>query len=158
MDSAREPFLQISPSTWIGNGAAGSRRSWPSCIRETRRPSCLRLPTTSSEPTRFWPQHRPNNEREYPQRMEVARAVAHEPPRPSQREERSSGKRPRGVASANASRGRNLRTTCRGSRPWNQPKLCLHQRLRRQYILHLFAHDDVVASRIRAHIMFPVVQ
>ena len=45
---------------------------------------------------------------------ECARAVAQEP---SPREERSSGRRPRGVASANARRDQNLRTTCRGSPP-----------------------------------------
>ena len=45
------------------------------------------------------------------------------------REERSSRRQPRGVSSANASRDRNHRTTCRGSHPWNQPRLCLHRRL-----------------------------
>ena len=46
---------------------------------------------------------------------------------------------------------RNLRTTCRGSHPWNQPWLCLQRRLFGQHILHLFAPCDVVASRIRAY-------
>ena len=36
MDNARKPIFQISPSSWIGSGATGWRRSWPSCIRETR--------------------------------------------------------------------------------------------------------------------------
>ena len=46
---------------------------------------------------------------------------------------------------------RNLRTICRGSRHWNQPKLCLLRRLRRRRRMCLCAHDDVVASRIRAY-------
>ena len=83
--------------------------------------------------------------------MAVARAVADEPARPSLCEERSSGRRPRGVASANASRDRNLRTTRRRSHPWNHPKICLHRRLKRQHILHFFAHDDAVASWLRAY-------
>ena len=83
--------------------------------------------------------------------MQVARAAAHEPARPSLREERSSGRRSRGVASANASRDRNHRITFRGSHPWNQRKICLRRRLGRQYILHLFAYNDVVVSRTRAY-------
>ena len=84
-------------------------------------------------------------------RMQVARAVAHGPERPALREKRSSGSRLLGAASSNARDNRNFRITCRGSHPWNQPKLCLHRRLKRQYILHLFAHTDVVASRIQAY-------
>ena len=90
------------------------------------------------------------DDHEDPQRVQVALAAAHEPARPSLREERSSGRRSRGVASANASRDRNHRITFRGSHPWNQPKICLRRRLRRQYILHLFAYNDVVVSRARA--------
>ena len=72
--------------------------------------------------------------------------------RPPLREERSLGRQSRGAASANASRDRNLRNTCRGSHPWNQPRLCLRRRLKRQFILHLFAPCDVVASCIRAYL------
>ena len=65
-----------------------------------------------------------------------------------QRYEKSArGSRLFGAASANARVDRHFRTTCRGSHPWNQPRLCLHRRLKCQYILHLFAHSDVVASR-----------
>ena len=72
-----------------------------------------------------------------PLRVQVARAVTHEPARPSPREERSQGWRPRGVASANASRDRNLGIDFRGSHSWNNPKICLRRRLRREYILHV---------------------
>ena len=39
--------------------------------------------------SRLWPRHRPSNEREEPQRMQVARAVAHGPQRPALRKKRS---------------------------------------------------------------------
>ena len=39
----------------------------------------------------------------------------------------------------------------KGSHPWNPPRLCMHRRLERQCILHLFAHSDVVVSRIRSY-------
>ena len=88
---------QMSPVLEIQGWHAGWRRSRPPCIRETRetrRLSCLRFsppvrdekrcsPTSST----FWPQHRSSNEREDPQRMQVARAVAHGPARPTLRQE-----------------------------------------------------------------------
>ena len=87
-----------------------------------------------------------------PQRMQVARAVAHGPERPALREKPLAGSRFVGAASSNARIARHFRTTCPGgSHSWNQPRLCLHRRLKRQYILHLFAHVDVVANRIRTH-------
>ena len=81
--------------------------------------------------------------------MQVARAVAHGPERPAPREKRSSGSRLFGAALSDARVERNLCTTCRGSNPWNQPRLCLHWRPKRQYILHLFANGDVVLNRTR---------
>ena len=78
-------------------------------------------------------------------------AVAHGSRRPALREKRSSGSRLFGVALLNARVDPNLRTICRGCHPWNQPRLCVHRRLKRQYILHLFASCDVVPSRIRAY-------
>ena len=81
--------------------------------------------------------------------MQNARAVAHGPDRPAFREKRSSDGRVFGDASSNSRVDRNLRTTFRGSHPWNQAEPWLHRRLKRQYILHLFAPCDVVACRIR---------
>ena len=57
-------------------------------------------------------------------------------------EARPSGRRPRGVASANASRDRNLRTTCRG----------------RQYILHLFLLSTMSWPAVFELMVFPGIQ
>ena len=45
----------------------------------------------------------------------------------------------------------NFRTTRQGCHLWNQPRLCLHWRLKRQYILHLLVSCDVMASHIGAY-------
>ena len=50
----------------------------------------------------FWLQHRSSNERQAPQRKQVARVVAHGPERPALLEKRSSGSRLFGAASSNA--------------------------------------------------------
>ena len=91
------------------------------------------------------------------QRMQGARAVAHGPERPALRETQLSDSRLFGAASSIARRDRNLRTTCRGSHPWNLSRFCLHQRLKRQYILHPFVHSDVVTATFE-HTEFLVIQ
>ena len=144
MDNTRKRIFQISPSSWIGNGATGSRRS---CLRAHGRqggPRVSVFPPPAPDQKRyslsnsgFWPQHRSSSERRAPQRMQVSRVVAQGPERPAAREKRSSGSRLFVGASSNTLIDRNLRTTCRRSHPWNQLGFCLHRRLRRQYIMHL---------------------
>ena len=51
---------------------------------------------------------------------------------PRYEKKRSSGSRLFGAASSNTRIDRNLCTTCRGTHPWNQPRLCLHRRLKCQ--------------------------
>ena len=103
----------------------------------------------------FWPQHRSSYERKVCQRMRVARAVAHGPERLALREKRSAGSRLFGAASSNARVDRNLRASRRRSCPWNQPKVCWHWRLRRQYLTAMswpgaFTHTEFLAiQRVR---------
>ena len=100
------PGLEVVPLGGEGRGhLAYGRQGGPR----------VRFPTTSSGlKTLFFfkleilSQDRPSNEREDPQRTQVARVVAHEPARSSPREERSSGRRPRGAASSKARLDRNL--------------------------------------------------
>ena len=79
------------------------------------------------------------------------RVVTHGPARPTRREELIWQPIIWRCLVDRARRDPNLRTACRGSHPWSQPRLCVHGRLRRQYILHLFARHDVVANRIRPY-------
>ena len=123
MDCAQKPIFQISPSSWIGSGSTGSRRS---CVRETRRASCLLFPTTSSGSKTLF---------SVKLGILAPTSAAHGPARPTLREERSSCRRLFDAASSNARRDRNLRTTCWETHPWNQPRLCVYRRWMRQYIL-----------------------
>ena len=85
---ARKPWFQMSPSSWIG-----SRRSWPSCIPETREPSCLNIPAHQFLIKNVvLCQSRNFGTNIDPQRMQVARAVAHGPERPTLRENRWSAR------------------------------------------------------------------
>ena len=152
MENARKLISRKSPSSWMVldgqrrvHFAHGTLRSSsysflpPGSDRVFESVSVPQPSKCHSVSLDILAQHPSSDEREAPQRMQAMR------------DKHLSGSRLFGAASSNTRIGRNLRNASRGSHPWNQPRLCLHQRPKHQYILHLFPPCDVVASRVRAY-------
>ena len=103
-DNVRRPIFQMSPSSWFGSGAIGWRMPWPSCIRETRRPSCFQFRTEIIKTC---------------QSLSLKNVTLNQARRPSANASRAdSGARTRSSSAtralvSNSRVVRNLRTTCR---------------------------------------------